>query len=167
MAWYLLPVLCSPVCQSVCISLHLYVCMCVCVSHRATRFKNASVNDSHAHVQIRVKQSAVSVCLSSVSIGNHKTLCLALEYVKICRSGVLFIALGGSSDQILVSKVYKVRLCMHNRLYKVTNQFLLWRTRWGSLFSCFVFCSCSLVSCNCFTVNMTEPLATPHYICIS
>ena len=107
MAWYLLPVLCSPVCQSVCISLHLYVCMCVCVSRRATRFKNASVNDSHAHVQIRVKQSAVSVCLSSVSIGNHKTLCLALEYVKICRSGVLFIALGGSGDQILVQKFTK------------------------------------------------------------
>ena len=69
-------------------------------------------------------QLCLSVCLL-LGIGNHKTLCLALEYVKICRSGVLFIALGGSSDQILVSKVYKVRLCMHNRLYKVTNQFLL------------------------------------------
>ena len=58
-------------------------------------------------MQIRVKQSAVSVCLPSVSIGNHKTLCLALEYVKICHSGVLFIALGGSGDQILIQKFTK------------------------------------------------------------
>ena len=55
-------------------------------------------------------QLCQSVCLSVILLvlENHKTLCLALEYIKNCHSGVLFIALGGSVDQIFSSNVYKV-----------------------------------------------------------
>ena len=36
-----------------------------------------------------------------------KTLCLALEYIKNCRAGVLFVALGCLDGQILVQKFTK------------------------------------------------------------
>ena len=54
-------------------------------------------------------QAISCVCLSVILLvlENHKTLCLALEYIKNGHSGVLFIALGGSVDQILVQTFTK------------------------------------------------------------
>ena len=57
----------------------------------------------------RSELSISCVCLSVILLvlENHKTLCLALEYIKNCHSEVLFIALGGSVDQILVQTFTK------------------------------------------------------------
>ena len=73
-----------------------------------------------------------------------KTLCLGLEYVKNCQSGVLFLALGCLDGQILVRK-----------FTKFNHSYMFW---------CSVFHSCSTEPWNCFLVSRSEPLTTTHYI---
>ena len=99
-------------------------------------------------------QGAISQNLNDAC---NKTLCLALEYIKNCSSGPLFVALGCLDGQILVQR-FTVWPRMHNCSY--TIQFLLW----VSLFSCSVFGSCSLVLCNHFAVSKLEPMTAPHYV---
>ena len=116
----------------------------------------------------------------------NKTLVWPSSALK-CQSGVSFIGLSCLDGQILAHKfakfdcVWTIKephlpyktgldvtqshpLRMHNHSYKVTYQFLLWRMHSVSLFSSSVFCSCSLVPCNCFMVSKFQPLIVPHYM---
>ena len=71
------------------------------------------------------------------------TLALALKCYKNCSSGISFVPFGCSVGQILVQKVYEVRLRMHKPL--VQGKLLIPSVK-NALSLCSMFCSCSLVT---------------------
>ena len=120
-----------------------------------------TITNELCHGQCRAWQNLFKKISLVVVILQRRRVCsvLALEYVENCRSGVSFVAFCCFDGQILIQK-FAQSLTAHTRSYKVTYWFLLWRMRWGSLFSCSMFWSCSL----CFTVSKSEPLTMPNFI---